>query len=170
MIAICHSKMNFQIQVKKGKLMPIFTKSTVIGLAATDKQITQVLNNLNTAGILDTTEEDLTLLSRSRLEDKALSVQQGPITLSASSGANLTDVPPVTVTQKDWPAAGPAQRTIEQAKTALNDLGLSGDDVAFYAQQIARDNTVVVLQVSKNNRSAARDAFAKADLSNIITP
>jgi len=141
--------------------MHIFNHKTVVGLFDSDQDVEQAVAQLQESGFGQEDDNALRIIDRHRLtqespidapgQEALIQPQQG---LSASGPAVIYN--PIT-------EAGTEANNVERyTHQALTDSGLGDEEASFYARQVARDNSLVLVETTKERAAEAANIMSQA--------
>jgi hypothetical protein len=122
--------------------MDLFNSRTVVGLFDNQEDLGQALSNLHKQGFGET-EDDLVLINEDHLAgENPLMRQDKPFVVSSLLGDD-------TMAEGDISEVALEER--------LMDLGIDEKEVNFYARQIKRGHTLVIVETDDDKAQQAHD-------------
>lgn len=134
--------------------MKIFNDKTVVALFDADKNVEKAVAQLQAHGFGSKDEQEIQIVDKHRLsQEMPINVSgEGPM-LRANRG--VTAGAPATVYQPAAKAGTEAAAIERSAHQVLFELGLNSEEAAFFARHVARGNSLVIVDTTKERANEA---------------
>jgi hypothetical protein len=146
--------------------MTLFNNNeTVLGLFGNTKNMEKAINNLSEQGLVND-EEKLQIIDEQHLKQQAPDIATAPSVVPQQAH---TDTVPVGIEEIIKSGEDNANRVERNSHDMLTDFGLDDAEAKFYARHVARGNSLVILEIDKEQASKATDILEQFDATTLIT-